>query len=89
MQVIRVFEHVVVAESCSIHGPGEYPHTPPSSQFLNTFKVSRYRKTGLSVDGWASQMAKIMLATQTISHQVEYITHQLVRRGSHEGVYGN
>ena len=27
----------------------------------------------------ASQMAKIMFATQTISHQVEYITRQLVR----------
>ena len=32
-----------------------------------------------------------MFTTQTISHQVEYITRQLVtvRRGSHEGVYGN
>jgi len=28
----------------------------------------------MSVDGWASQMAKIMLATQTIRHQVEYST---------------
>jgi len=26
----------------------------------------------------ASQVAKIMLATQTISHQAEYITRQLV-----------
>ena len=28
--------------------------------------------------GWASQVAKIMLAMQTISHQVEYITRQPV-----------
>jgi len=35
-------------------------------------------ETGLSVAGWVSQVAKIMLAKQTISHQVEYITRQLV-----------
>jgi len=60
-----------------------FPHSPkiPSK--------CRDTETGLSVDGWADQMAKIMLAMQTISHQVEYITRQLVRRGSHEGVYGN
>ena len=34
-------------------------------------------------------MAKIMLATQTISHNVEYMSSQLVRRGSHVGVYRN
>ena len=42
------FEHVVVAGSCSIHWPGEYPPTPPSPHSLNTFQVSRY-ETGLSV----------------------------------------
>ena len=31
-----------------------------------------------SVVNYASQVAKIMLATQTISHQAEYITRQLV-----------
>ena len=37
------------------------------------------RNTGCrSVVNFASQVAKIMLATQTISHQVEYITRQLV-----------
>jgi hypothetical protein len=31
-----------------------------------------------------------MLATQTISHKVEYITRQMyLKSGSHEGVYGN
>jgi len=35
-------------------------------------------ETGLSVAAWASQVAKIMLATQMISHHVEYITRQLV-----------
>jgi hypothetical protein len=34
--------------------------------------------TGLSVDEWACQVAKIMLAMQTINHQVEYITLHLV-----------
>jgi len=45
-------------------------------------------ETGLSVAGWASQVAKIMLATQTISHQVEYIPPPAgsVRCNSHEGV---
>jgi len=38
----------------------------------------RDKETGLFVDGWASQVAKIMLATQTTSHQVEYIIRQLV-----------
>ena len=33
-----------------------------------------------SVVNCASQVAKIMLATQTISHQVEYITRQLFRK---------
>jgi len=37
------------------------------------------RNTGCrSVVNCASQVAKIMLATQMISHQVEYITRQLV-----------
>ena len=37
------------------------------------------RNTGCSsVVNCASQVAKIMLATQKISHQVEYITRQLV-----------
>ena len=37
------------------------------------------RNTGCrSVVNCASQVGKIMLATQTISHQVEYITRQLV-----------
>ena len=37
------------------------------------------RNTGCrSVVNCAIQVAKIMLATQTISHQVEYITRQLV-----------
>jgi hypothetical protein len=35
-------------------------------------------ETGLSVAGWTSQVAKIMLAALTISHQVEYIIRQLV-----------
>jgi len=39
---MRVFEHVVVIESCSIHWPGEYPPTPPSPHLLNTFQVSWY-----------------------------------------------
>jgi energy-coupling factor transporter ATP-binding protein EcfA2 len=43
-------------------------------------------ETGLSVAGWTSQVA-IVLATHKISHQVEYVTRQLVRKsGSHEGV---
>ena len=33
---------------------------------------------GRSVVNCASQVAKIMLATQKLSHQVEYITRQLV-----------
>jgi hypothetical protein len=37
------------------------------------------RNTGCrSVVNYASQVAKIMFATQTTSHQVEYITRQLV-----------
>ena len=36
-----------------------------------------------SVVNCTSQLAQIMLATQKISHQAEYITRQ------HEGVYGN
>jgi len=39
MQVIRVFEHVIVAQPCSVHWPGEYP---PTTQCLNTFQVLRY-----------------------------------------------
>jgi len=35
-------------------------------------------ETGLFSAGWASQVAKIMLATQTIRNQVEYIIRQLV-----------
>jgi len=35
-------------------------------------------ETGLFAAGWASQVAKIMLATQMIRHQVEYITRKLV-----------
>jgi hypothetical protein len=36
-------------------------------------------ETRLSVAKWASQLAKVMLAMQTVSR----------KRGSHEGVYGN
>jgi len=37
------------------------------------------RNTGcLSVENCVSQVAKKMLAMQTISHQVEYVTRQLV-----------
>jgi hypothetical protein len=75
--VIRVFEHVVVAVSCSIHWPGEYPPTTPSPHSLNALQVGD-TETGLSVAVWASQVTKIMLATQKISHQVEYITCKLV-----------
>ena len=38
----RVFEHVAVAGSCSIHWPGEYPPTPPSPHSLNNIEVSWY-----------------------------------------------
>jgi hypothetical protein len=76
MSVIRAFEHGVVAESFSVHWPGEYPPTPLSPRSLKTLQVSRYGKW--TVVGWASQVAKIMLATQTISQQVEYITRQMV-----------
>jgi len=39
------------------------------------------RKTGYrSVVNCTSHVTHIMLATQTISHQVEYITHQLFRK---------
>ena len=41
--------------------------------------VNAGRNTGWrSVVNFASQLPKIMLATQTISHQVEYVTRQLV-----------
>jgi len=72
MLVIRVFEHVVVAESCSIHWQGEYPATPPKVP-----SKCRDMVTGLFAAGCASQVAKIKLAMQAISHQVEYITRQL------------
>ena len=48
------------------------------------------RKTGCrSVVNCASQVAKIMLATQTISHRVRHSPAGSVRRGLHDGVYGN
>jgi hypothetical protein len=39
---MRVFEHAVVAGSCCIHWPGEYPPTSPSPHSLNISQVSRY-----------------------------------------------
>jgi len=41
-------------------------------------RLSEVQETGLFAAGWASQVEKIMLATQTISHQVKYITRQPV-----------
>jgi len=40
-QVIRVLEHVVVAESCFLHWPVEYPITSPSPHSLNTWYGNR------------------------------------------------
>ena len=57
MEVIRVFGHVVAAESCSIHWPGEYPPTPPP-HFPQMTSKFRDTETELSVAGWASQVAK-------------------------------
>ena len=66
MYVIRVSERIAVAESCSIHWPGEYTPTPPSPHSLNTFQVSRYRNR--TICSWVGESGgKIMLSMQTIN----------------------
>jgi len=53
-------------------------YTLASPAFLKIPSKCRDTETGLSVAGWASQVAVIMLATQMISHQVQYVTRQLI-----------
>jgi len=43
-------------------------------------------ETGLSVAGWASQVAKIMLATQMISHQPPAGSVSMVRTRACTGI---
>ena len=56
----------------------QIPTHPTFPAFLKYVPSVVITETGLFAAGWASQVAKTMLATQTISHQDEYITGQLV-----------
>ena len=71
--VITGFEQVEAAESCGIHWPAEYPPSPHS---LSTLQVSRHGNW--TVCRWVGESGGKNNAVQTISHQVEYITRQLV-----------
>ena len=84
------FEHVVVAGSCSIHWPGEYPPTPPSPHSLNTFQVSRYGNW--TVCSWVGELGGKNNACNANDKPPSWVHHPpagSVRCGSHKGVYGN